>query len=357
MMDYTQKMREVMAMVADGDYFIINRPRQYGKTTTLYLLGEKLNELADYVPIEINFQGLDKQWHQSDQQFAQMFYSQLIEVLEYQQPELHPFLEKAKVEITDMGALSKFITRLVHQLDKKLVLIIDEVDASSTYESFINFLGMLRTKYLARHKARHATFHSVVLAGVHDIKTLTYKSREPKDNKYYIPWNIAADFKVRMSFTSSEIASMLEAYSLAEGVSMDIPVIAEKLYYYTSGYPFLISKLCNILAEELLPSKEDKSWDLVDVEKVVQLLVKENDTHFESLLNNLENNKNLYNLVYRVLINEETIPFDPHEPTISLGRFYGIFKRARILKIRNRIYEQCIYTLMTAKVVDKEATV
>jgi hypothetical protein len=353
MMDNAQKMKEIMIMVEDGDYFIINRPRQFGKTTTLYLLGEALNELDAYMPIEMNFQGIDEQWHQSDQRFAQMFYSQLINILEYQQLDLKIFLEKEKKEIKDLGDLSKFITRLVHQSQKKLVLIIDEVDASSTYEAFINFLGMLRTKYLARHKAHHATFHSVVLAGVHDIKTLKHKIRSSRNNKYLSPWNIAADFKVRMSFIPSEIIPMLEAYCLAENIIMDTHQIAEKLYYYTAGYPFLISKLCKIITDDLIPYKKttQKIWSLDDVETAVQLLLKEHNTNFDTLIKNLENNKDLYDLVYRIIIDGENIPSNPDEPIIYLGQLYGFFKSNGALKIHNRIYEQRIYNYMTAKTI------
>ncbi len=174
MMDTSQKLKEVMAMVRDGDYFAINRPRQYGKTTMLYLLAEELREDPAYVPVEMNFQGIDEQWHRSDQAFAQMFVNQLAHLIEYQLPELSSFLEEEKVLVTDMGALSNFITKLVHRINKKLVLMTDEVDTSSNYEPFLTFLGMLRTKYLSRIRPHYATFRSIVLAGVHYIKTLLY---------------------------------------------------------------------------------------------------------------------------------------------------------------------------------------
>ncbi|MFK7978937.1 MAG: hypothetical protein AB8G86_03055 [Saprospiraceae bacterium] len=73
MMDVSQKMREVMEMVYGGDYFIINRPRQYGKTTTLFLIEKTLKLSDDYIVIRLNFQGIDEKWHESDKNFAKMF--------------------------------------------------------------------------------------------------------------------------------------------------------------------------------------------------------------------------------------------------------------------------------------------
>lgn len=351
MMDNSQKMKAVRTMVEAGEYFIINRPRQYGKTTTLYLLAEELDRSKVYFPIRMNFQGIDEQWHQSDQAFAQMFSKQIFDFLEFRQPAGLSSLKKGKNKVLDMGSLSQFITSLANTINKKLVLIIDEVDASSNYEPFLSFLGMLRTKYLERFSPQHATFHSIVLAGVHDVKTLKSKIRSSDDSQYNSPWNIAADFKVRMSFNPAEIAPMLEEYGEAEAVVMEVPAIAERLHYYTAGYPFLVSKLCKTIAEEIVPEKTDRSWSMEDLESAVQLLLKENNTNFDSLIKNLENNQELYNLVYRVIIEGENIPFNPDEPTINLGRMYGIFKSNGALKVHNRIYEQRIYNYMTAKTI------
>jgi len=42
MADISEKIRQIMAMVEKGQYFTINRARQYGKTTTLWLLDDEL---------------------------------------------------------------------------------------------------------------------------------------------------------------------------------------------------------------------------------------------------------------------------------------------------------------------------
>lgn len=335
-------------MVESGEYFVINRPRQYGKTTTLFSIEKKLSSSETYIPIQMNLQGIDEQWHQSDRDFAQMFFNQFSHSILSQQADLSSFLQEEKQHISDMGSLSVFITKLVHQTGKKLVLLIDEVDASAKYEPFIKFLGMLRTKYLDRFSPRQATFHSVVLAGVHDIKNLKYKFKTPDENKYLSPWNIAADFKVSMSFTATEIASMLKDYSETKQVVMDIPLISRQLYYHTSGHPFLVSKLCKIIAEDISTHQTDKRWSKEDVETAVQLLLKETNTNFDSLIKNLENNQALYDLVYRLILEGDVIPFNQYNSEIRQGVLYGIFKNNGQLKIHNRIYEQLIYEYMTS---------
>ena len=46
MADVSRKLMQTLKMVLDGDYFIINRPRQYGKTTTLHSLKAVLDASA-----------------------------------------------------------------------------------------------------------------------------------------------------------------------------------------------------------------------------------------------------------------------------------------------------------------------
>ena len=88
---------------------------------------------------------------------------------------------------------------------------------TGNHQLFLDFLALLRTKYLAAARGKDATFHSVILAGVHDVKTLKLKIRpdEPFDSaqgKYNSPWNIAVDFTVDLRFNSQEIQTMLAEF-------------------------------------------------------------------------------------------------------------------------------------------------
>lgn len=54
------------------------------------------------------------------------------------------------------------------------------------------------------------------------------------------------------------------------------------LFYYTSGYPFLVSKLCKMLDKTILPTKTTKAWTDDDLETAVQELVKESNRRYVS---------------------------------------------------------------------------
>jgi len=68
MVDTSNKLKETMKFIEKGKYFIINRPRQYGKTTTFFLLNNKLEKSEDYLPISISFEGLGDYIFGFDQQ-------------------------------------------------------------------------------------------------------------------------------------------------------------------------------------------------------------------------------------------------------------------------------------------------
>ena len=206
---------------------------------------------------------------------------------------------------------------------------------------------MLRNKYLQR--SRSNTFHSIVLAGLHDVKTLKLKLRPDEEQKYNSPWNIAADYKVNMNLQPAEIKPMLDDYCHETSVTMNTQLIADTLFYHTSGYPFLVSKLCKTIAEDLVPEKTEKTWTLDDMNESVRLILKESNTNFDSLIKSLENNQALYNFVYRIIMEAEIVIFNADDPLIGMGIMHGIFKDDGRIKIHNRIYEQRIYNYMTSK--------
>ncbi|WP_421797087.1 AAA family ATPase [Haliscomenobacter sp.] len=347
MADVSKKLARTFNMVDSGEYFIINRPRQYGKTTTLYAIAEMLQKTGEYIVLNTSFEGIGDDIFRDEKVFAQSFVELLADYASVYAPKLEGWLIKESPKIQGFKALSKLITRMTDQTDKKIVLMIDEVDKSSNNQLFISFLAMLRNKYLERHTFK--TFHSVVLAGLHDVRSLKLKLRPEDEQKFNSPWNIAAEFTVDMNLQPSEIRPMLEEYAKDRAVRLDAVALSEHLFHYTSGYPFLVSKLCKVLDEQILPEKKEANWTLEDVDVAVSMVVKETNTNFDSLIKNLENNPALYELVFKKLVDVEYQGLSIHDPTVSMGLMYGILKNGQGISVHNRIYEEVIYAYMSSK--------
>jgi len=189
---------------------------------------------------------------------------------------------------------------------------------------------MLRQKYMDKRMDKVYSFQSVILASVFDVKNITLTIPS-----YHAPWNIAADFKVDMSFNPAEIASMLNGYESDHHTGMNIQAIAYEIYNYTSGYPFLVSKICWHIDETL-----DKNWTIDGVKNAVERILQEKNPFFDELIEVIENDGKLYKLLYDVLIEDQWRFFFHGNSTVDIAYTYGIIKRKndKIL-ISNKIFE------------------
>ena len=69
MIDISERLVEIKALVDDGEYFCNNRPHQYGKTTTLQALADYLDDT--YTTIALDFQKLDHTQYEEIGAFTQ----------------------------------------------------------------------------------------------------------------------------------------------------------------------------------------------------------------------------------------------------------------------------------------------
>ena len=116
--------------------------------------------------------------------------------------------EKSSLFIND---IFRIFDRWCRKSTKPVVLIIDEIDTAANNKIFLDFLGKLRSNYMKREiNPRYRTFHSVILAGVTDIKHMKSRIRPDEEEKENSPWNISADFNIDMSLSETGIKEMLD---------------------------------------------------------------------------------------------------------------------------------------------------
>jgi hypothetical protein len=351
MVDLSGRLEQIKTMVDRGDYFTINRGRQYGKTTTLRELHKRLN--AEYICIRISFEGIGDEPFEAPEVFCRTFMELVQDALE-----ISSLAEDAgyiaswlDASVSSFMALGRHITKLCK--DRKLVLMIDEVDKSSNYRIYINFLGMLRDKY-QRRRDSVATFHSVIFAGVYDIKNIkmkiiqqgVYSPTTTEGTVYNSPWNIAADYKVDMSFNPEDIVAMLNEYEGDYHTGMDSTAIAREIHGYSGGYPFLVSRICKLIDEDL-----DKKWTLAGVQEAVRLVLDEQNTLFDDMIKNLEMYSDLYQFIYELLIVGEKKLNSVQDTVVNRALMFCFLKRQdnKQVVIHNRIFEIVISKYMLTK--------
>jgi predicted AAA+ superfamily ATPase len=76
MADTRAKLSKVIALVDSGEYFTMNRPRQFGKTTTLFTLYNHLLVSEDFFAFKISFEGVGDEVFRTEISFAKMVFEQ-----------------------------------------------------------------------------------------------------------------------------------------------------------------------------------------------------------------------------------------------------------------------------------------
>lgn len=260
--DYMVKLDDRLKKIKENfvdyrSYFVINKGRQYGKTTTLRALAKYL--MADYIVFSLDFQKLGTE---------------------------------------------------------------DFVDAP--------------------------TFHSVIFAGVYDIKNLKLKLRAESEHQYNSPWNIAANFDVDMSFSASQIAGMLKEYEADYHTGMNVQEMAGEIYQYTSGYPVLVSSICKYIDEKLVDGdrfeEPGSAWTKAGIEEAVKSILTDRMPLFESMIRHLDDYPEMKQMFQSMLFQGNEYTYNQDVKEISLASMFGYaVNHMGKVRVANRIFETRLY--------------
>ncbi len=348
MVNIDSRIDEIEKAVAKGEYITINRGRQYGKTTTLYHLAEKLQE--NYVVFSLSFERMGETEFGTDDALAYNFLDKMRKMLrvaknanDYVRNSIKKVVEdNSEKSLIRFSFLDDFFTDLCDNSDKPIVVIIDEVDSASNYESFIKLLRLLREKYLIREQI--PTFQSVILAGVYDIKNLKLKVRPDSDHQYNSPWNIAVAYTTDMSLPTDGIRQMLQEYESDHHSGMDTAQMAQMITDYTSGYPFFVSRVCQLIDQQKF------SWDKEGLQDAVKILLKEKNTFFDDLTKKLEDFPEMKKMLKEILFSGYEPSFNIYYKHISIAAMFNYISDINgKVKISNRIIETWLYNLFATE--------
>lgn len=347
-------------LVEDNMYFCINRGRQYGKTTTLEFLKQHL-ECEGYAVFFISFEGMPDSAYES---LETLLYTSIIKM----SFPLKWIRAMANLSESSLQLLNEAVSKnsgtirvddysmLIASMcnSDRIVLIIDEVDQAGNYPAFIKFLGLLRSMYLSRDQI--PTFQSVILAGVYDIKNLKLKLRPEELHQYNSPWNIAAPFDIDMSLHADGIAEMLAEYKADHKIDFDETAIAQMIYDYTSGYPFLVSRLCQIMDENGYTRDKKgnliavNNWDKDDLLAAINQLLKESNTLFDDITKQLVQFPSLAEMLKSILYGGQRVTYNYYDKDINLAAMFNfVYDNHGATAVSSRILETWLYNYFSSE--------
>lgn len=335
--DLHPQIAEFVRRIEKRNYFVINRPRPFGKTTLRNFLADHLLHTGEYLPLLLSFEGFGGNPDLSENPFYRMFWEKVLlgfgafgMTLEWQP-------EKSSTEAGFFLFQKNTRSLCRAAAPKKIVLLVDEAD-SIPETVVLSFLRSLRKRYLERD--RLPTFHAVALVGVHDIKNLKARyRRESESIGSASPYNIAVEFEMP-PLSLENICQYYNWHTQETRQVFDIRVIAS-VHPVTAGHPWPVSILAKLMVEKIVPNLKQTILP-EHAEPAIQNLIHTRNANFDSLFKNARH-PDILPLVLDVLTGKRR-DFNFQAEPIRLGVIYGVFTNVSgRLAIVNQIYAQVFY--------------
>lgn len=320
--------QDIKTMVDNGRYFSIFAPRQSGKTTFLEGVRRELHKDRTYIVILLSFErfsSLDK--NQFYAMIEKALYSQLIDRLtevncDKTDTVVHYLGSHRLTSHISFGTLFEELNRII-QL-KKIVIFIDEFDGIPLSE-LGHFLTAVRDLYQQYKMVTQKALYSMGLIGIRNITKLVVGGVSP--------FNIADQVEMP-PFSLENVRNLYNQYTEEANQPFTEEAVI-KVYEETGGQTWLVNRLGTILTVDIKPETIEPI-DGADVEKAIELLLLEKNSHFD----NLYEKAKLYKETF-VKIVFDHVWYKPDNEDQSWLEQYGLIKRKeKKAVVANNIYKK-----------------
>lgn len=298
-----ERLPGLLPLIRQKQYFVIHAARQTGKTTLLQHLAAFLNREGKYYAAYCSLEAAQV-FPEPKEGIRQIFYTLAYNIQNSRLPHAESFGKEVNPEETSVAVRSA-LSGYCRLLDKPLVLLLDEIDALQN-GTLVALLRQLREGYITRNTIPF--LHSAVLAGIRDIRD--YKPKFGEDRRILgsaSPFNIVKKAFTLSNFTVSEIAVLYRQHTEATGQVFE-PSAVEAVYEYSSGQPWLVNAIAREIVLKILNNDYAQTITPQLVEQAAQHIMQRRDTHIDSLLDKLKEER--VRRVIEPLITGDTLDID-----------------------------------------------
>ncbi len=125
-----------------------------------------------------------------------------------------------------------------------------------------------------------------------------------------------------MDFSVEEIVVMIKEYENDYHTGMNIGMVAEEIYEYTSGYPVLVSAICKYIDEDLQEedaSSPKEAWSQEGVRKAVKKILIDDTLLFGSMIRHLNDFPEMKRMFQAILFRGSELAYSPDTKEINLA--------------------------------------
>jgi len=338
-----QRCRGLMDLIDQKQYFVIHAARQSGKTTLLKELAGQLNREGRYYALYCSLESVQN-INEPEKGIPAIIYS-IRKAVEYQRHiSAKHFAEEQNLNEFNV-ALGISLTEFCMKLDKPLVIFFDETDCLSN-GTLITFLRQIREGYINRDMIPFV--HSVGLIGMHNIRDYKGKIREDRESLGSAsPFNIVTEALTLKNFTQEEVEHLYGQHTEDTGQIFPQDVM-DSVYHYTQGQPWLVNAVAREITVKILESDHAKKICPEHVEKAVETIIRRRDTHIDSLLERLKEER-VRKIVEPVIVGEEK-GFDFTDNDYQYVLDLGLLKNEKgVLVPSNPVYADVIIRKLSSE--------
>ena len=283
MVEASTRLQGVEQLIEFGQYFVIHAARQSGKTTYLKDLAQRIREEGKYYVLYCTLEGL--QGIIDPEKGIPEIVRTIKSVLRFSDiPHKEQFAESADYE-NFTRVLNTELSLFCMLLDKPLIILFDEADCLSE-GTLITFLRQLRAGY--NDRCTIPFVHSMALVGMRNIRD--YKAQVRPENQSLgsaSPFNIVAEALTLKNFTREEITSLYQQHTEESGQQFEKEAI-DLAFEQTQGQPWLVNAIAREATMKMLQSDYTQPVTAALVEEAIQTIILRRDTHIDSLLERLK---------------------------------------------------------------------
>jgi len=331
-------LEEIMNLIENKRYFVLHAPRQCGKTSCMLALMDYINKQGRYYAVYANVES-GQAWRNNVEKVNECVVEEIARRTDMyiKDVDAREILIKAKKTLNPTTMIADFLTILCNQLDRPLVLFLDEIDAL-VGDSLVSVLRQLRAGYDSRPMSFPM---SLILCGVRDVRDYRITTSVNEIITGGSAFNIKAVSLRLGNFSKEQIRELYLQHTAETGQRFDETVFP-MVWKATEGQPWLV----NALAYEVTYNmKENRDRSVVIIPEMMykaqENIIYRRETHIDALIDKLreERVKRVIEPILSGFDDEASnIPEDDIQYCIDLG----LIVRDKPLRIANDIYREII---------------
>ena len=272
------RLAKLRPLIDREAWLVVHAPRQSGKTTTTRLLAEALTAEGRYAAALASCKPGSTAGDDVDRGIRAVLLSWDQECRAQLPAELRPASSTGFAEVAAEGRLRAYLETWCERCPRPVVLFLDEIDAL-VGNTLLSVLDQLHAAYPSRPSGAP---HALALIGLRDVRDYRVERDGTKRAGSSSPFNIKSRSLTLRNFTQEEVDDLYGQHTAETGQAF-AGQARVRAWELTRGQPWLTNALAAVLVDELVLDRSE-TIEAADVEVAKEVLIRRRDTHVDSLL-------------------------------------------------------------------------